>query len=374
VNPKIILLTRVLNRGGAQRQLVELAKAAQRRGVRAVVATFYANGPLEQELRQAHVPCYCLHKARRWDVAGFLWRAMRFVRRQHPDILYSYLGTPNIVTALLKPSLRHTRVVWGIRHSRIELQRYDWVARCCCWLERLLAPFADLIIVNSHAGFDYWATKGFPKNRMVVIPNGIDTNRFRPARDAGLRVRAEWGVAENEILIGLVARLDPAKDHAAFLRAAALLAQKHSNVRFVCVGEGPALYEERLRALSASLGLRGRVIWAGPRDDMPAVHNALDIATSSSSHEGLSNAIGEAMACSVPCVVTDVGDSARIVENTGVVVPPQEPQALADGWEWLLKQDIPKMGMQARARIVENFGVEELVERTMGEFRRIGSP
>ena len=134
-------------------------------------------------------------------------------------------------------------------------------------------------------------------------------------------MRLEWGIAECEKLIGQVGRLDPMKDHSTFLKAAALLAHERKDVRFVCVGEGPTGYRDELYSLAKTLGLASRLIWAGSRRDMPAVYNAFDVAVSSSRWgEGLPNVIAEAMACGVPCVVTDVGDSAFVVDKLGVVV------------------------------------------------------
>src|SRR5712692_4540998 len=118
---------------------------------------------------------------------------------------------------------------------------------------------------------------------MIVIPNGIDTELFRPDKERGLRVRTGWGITENQKLIGIVARLDPMKDHRSFLKAASLLAGERADVRFVCVGDGPDDYRQELRALGQQLGLTDKIKWAERRDDMPAVYNALDILVSSSS-------------------------------------------------------------------------------------------
>jgi glycosyltransferase involved in cell wall biosynthesis len=203
---------------------------------------------------------------------------------------------------------------------------------------------------------------------MVVISNGIDTERFQPDSEAGAKVRAEWGVSENTILIGLVGRLDPMKDHPTFLKAAALLSEERQDVRFVCVGVGEETYAKELYQLTNKLGILEQVIWAGGRSDMPKVYNALNIASSSSSYgEGFANVIGEAMACGVPCVVTDVGDSAWIVGDTGIVVPPKNPEALAAGWNSLLNlavTDQVALAEKARKTIVENFSLRNLVQKT----------
>jgi glycosyltransferase involved in cell wall biosynthesis len=137
---------------------------------------------------------------------------------------------------------------------------------------------------------------------------------------------------------------------------------------FVCVGDGEAGYRDEIRMLGDKLGLSKRLIWAGIRHDMRAVYNALDIVTSSSIYgEGFPNVIGEAMACGVPCVVTDVGDNARIVDDTGIVVPPNKPDALCDGWKRMLKSTSSiSAGRTAviREHIVDRFSIKRLIENT----------
>lgn len=210
---------------------------------------------------------------------------------------------------------------------------------------------------------------------MVVIPNGIDTERFHTDAEAGRQLRHAWGVEDDEILIGLVGRLDPMKDHPTFLHAAALLAQEVPAVRFVCVGSGSAAYQRELQALAAELDLADRVIWAGPASDMRAVYGALQIATSASAYgEGFANVLGEAMACGVPCVTTDVGDSARIVADTGAVVPPRAPLALVSAWQELIAMGAAGraiLGQRARARILATFSTTTLVSQHQILYERL---
>jgi glycosyltransferase involved in cell wall biosynthesis len=363
----IFFLIRSLHPGGAERQLIELAKGLDKARFHVTVATFYDGGELDAEIEGiAGITSLSLGKRGRWDVVPFMWRLWRAVLDAQPDILHGYMGVANELCLLLGKLLGR-RVVWGLRASNMDFSRYDrmssWVFKVGAWLSR----FPDLIIVNSEAGRAHHMTHGYCGAHMIVIPNGIDTKRYFPDPHAGRCVRAEWGVADDETLIGLVGRLDPMKDHPTFLRAAGLLVQERADVRFVCVGDGSGLYQGELLALSQSLGLGRQLIWAGLRHDMPAVYNALDILTSSSYGEGFSNVIGEAMACGVPCVVTDVGDSARIVGETGMVVPPGDPEALAVAWRGLLKLPEDQRVMLTRAaceRIKRNFRVSYLINKT----------
>jgi glycosyltransferase involved in cell wall biosynthesis len=186
-------------------------------------------------------------------------------------------------------------------------------------------------------------------------------------------------VSSGQILVGLPARLDPIKDHETFLRAAALARKSNERLRFVCIGGGDAEYSRRMAALSDTLGLHDAVIWAGERRDMPAVLNALDIVTLTSIGEGLSNAIGEAMASGVPPVVTDVGDMARLVGEAGSVVPVGDARAVADAWLALAADPARRAdaGAAARDHICRHYSLDiaaaamrELFEQVVSEHAR----
>ncbi|WP_235893090.1 glycosyltransferase [Pelomicrobium methylotrophicum] len=362
------LFIRSLDIGGAERQLVMLAKGLHARGVDVRVLTFYPGGALRPELEAAGIPVSDLDKRGRWDVLPFLWRLWRWLRRQRPDVLYSWLPTANTIAAIVGRFAAVPRIVWGVRASNVDAACYDWLHRVEQGLASRLAQLADSIVCNSEAGARWHEAMGYPAKPMVVIENGIDTAYFHFSEAERLRLRREWGVGEEEVLIGLVARLDPMKDHETFLRAAAILVKERNDIRFVCVGDGPDDYRARLHQLATDLDIAAHVVWAGPRNDLPAVYSALDIASSSSSFgEGFSNAIAEAMACERPCVVTDVGDSARIVGKVGEVSPPRDPVALAGAILKMLDRigQNADIGRQARARIVEEFSVDRMVSRTM---------
>ena len=359
---KVVLLVRDLDYGGAQRQLVVLAKGLHARGHEVVVAPFYSGGPLEQELLEAGVRIRPLQKRGRWDVLPFLFRLARVMREERPEILHSYLT--DLVTVILKPWFPSTKIVWGIRASNMDLSLYDRLTRISYQLTFRLSRFADAVIANSRAGRDYYVAQGYPRAKIVVIPNGIDTQRFRPDPEARRHVRSEWGIQDHEQVIGIVGRLDPMKDHPTFLQAASLLAQERKHLRFVCVGEGPVEYRDSLHQLTRSLKLTDQVIWSDGRSDMLAVFNALDLLVSSSAFgEGFGNVVAEAMACGVTCVVTNVGDSKWVVGGAGEVVPPRDPVALMNAMGKLLDRRL-HTPVQIRRRIVEQFSVEKLVADT----------
>jgi glycosyltransferase involved in cell wall biosynthesis len=307
-----------------------------------------------------------LAKRERWDLISFFVTLIKELKTIKPDILHGYLGESNLLTIFLKPFFPSTKMIWGLRNSNDENPDFHgWVGRLLGTLNRLLAPLADLIIVNSHAGQAYYSTEGYPADKMVVIPNGIDTEYFKPDREARAKVRAEWKISVDALSVGIVGRLHPMKDYPNFLQAAALLCQERKNIMFVCVGKGPEDYTRELQQLTAQLSLSEKVIWAGTRADMPAAYNALDIYVSASAYgEGFSNALGEAMACGLPCIVTDVGDSAWIVGDTGVIVPPKNPQALANAMKQIIDKIDDRHQESIRQRIIDQFSVPELAKKT----------
>lgn len=362
----IVFLIRTLTFGGAERQLVALARGLHQRGHRVRVVVFYAGGPLEPEVTAAGIPVLNAGKLGRWDLLSFVWRLTRILRNERPDIVHGYLGASNLLALALRLAHRG-RVVWGIRATDIKISPDDWLGRFEVKLAERTSRFANLIITNSYSGKRDVVARGFPPAKTIVIPNGIDVDRFQFDPGGRVSVRAELGLGEGDVLIGRVGRIYPQKDYPTFLRAAALIAESRPRVKFLCAGSGAPALESELKALSARLGLENRVIWSSARPDMPAVYSAMDLSVSSSAFgEGTPNVVAEAMACGVPCVVTDAGDSAMVTGDPGAVVPPGNPRALADAALALLDRieagSIDRTAL--RARIVSSLSLECLIDRS----------
>jgi glycosyltransferase involved in cell wall biosynthesis len=369
--PSIVFLTRALDIGGAQRQLVELALGLHRQGWSVRVLLFYGGGALEPQLKQAGVEVVSLGKEGRWAVLGFVRRLVKEIRRTRPDFVHGYLDVANMLLAALRPFFGGTRVVWGVRASYVDLSRYDTLARIVFHLGVLSSRLADLIICNSESGRVYHAAQGYPSERMTVIPNGVDSQQFRRSDSARSEIRDAWGIAADQKLVGIVGRLDPMKDHPNFLRAAAMVAASRQDLRFVCVGDGPPAYRASLEALAIELGVADRLLWAGARTDMWRVYNALDLAVSASAFgEGTSNAISEAMATGVPCVATDVGDAAALIGGLGRICPARDSAALAGAITAALSA-LPCDAEAIRGRMLSDFSPESLLRRTAEELSKL---
>jgi glycosyltransferase involved in cell wall biosynthesis len=363
---KILLFVRDLAIGGSQRQLAVLAAGLSRRGHDVAIVVLYAGGALET-LLDSGVRLLPIGKHGRWDVAAPLARLRRLFIGEHPDLVYAFLPTQTTLGALLLPPRLKTKLVFGLRAGGVQLNRYDALSALTYRSEAWLARRADLLIANARAVRADAAARGLPADRIAVVPNGIDTDTMRPDAAAGRALRRAWSISDEAFVTGCVARLDPMKDHANFLRAAADFAHTNPDARFVCVGDGSAAYRNELRALSNSLGLADRVVWAGEIGDVKAAYNAFDIATLSSAFgEGFPNVVGEAMACGIPVVATDIGDVRPIVGEQGETVPPKAPKLLCAGWDRLRRRLAKDPGLRRSARdaIVANYGLDVMVRRT----------
>jgi glycosyltransferase involved in cell wall biosynthesis len=238
--------------------------------------------------------------------------------------------------------------------------------------ESASSRFADAVIANSDAAREQSIARGFPPDRIHVVYNGINTDRFRRDPIARKMLRDDWSIGDDEVVIGRIGRMRPTKDYPTFLRAAAQAGAVRSDLRFVAVGDGPD--RESIHGLASELGLDDRLVWAGERSDIAAVMSALDIMVSSSTSESFANVIGEAMACGVPCVVTDAGDSAAIVGSTGVVASTGSAASVAESVLDLaerLEADGDRLRAEARARVESEFALDVMVERTERVFRDV---
>lgn len=362
---RVLFIVNSLGLGGAERQLCVLAAGLRRARHTVGVFTLIGGGPYaEQLVATTDVELLSVEKSGLLRVLRFFWRAARLIRRFRPEVIHGYMDDANLLAALMRAAAPCARIAWGVRNVEALFQPGDWSSPVVAQLCRPLSWFADVIITNSSQAVDSYAARGYPRHRMRVIPNGIDTDVFRPDAAGRGRVRAEWGIASDELLVGLVGRLAPRKDHKTFLAAAAQLAARRPDVRFVWVGDGEEPYRSTvLRAMRAS-GLGDRLRHVPERRDMAAVYSAFDLATLSSVTESFPNVVAEAMACGVPCVATDVGDARLILGPHGWAVPPRDPNALARAWDEALSARGASRSRACRAHIVDHFGVERLVART----------
>lgn len=349
---RLTFLIRDLNHGGAQRQLVTLAKALALRADFEVSVVHFYPGVFEAELKKAGIRTHCVGKQHRWDLLGFFGRLARCMRELRPNVIHGYLHESNLMTLFLKPLCGFPRIVWGIRDSKTDADTWGLLGKLSFRLNCLLSGFADVVIANSQAGRDYYVSHGYPRKRFKVVANGIDTEKFQPVTNDN-----------NGSTFTVVGRLHPIKDHATFLRALAFVPKALG--RFI--GDGDSEYAREMQQLANQLGISERVTWEAARNDLPVLYPTLDCLASTSSFEGFSNVIGEAMAAGVPCIASEAGDSAWLVGDTRWIFPPGSAEALAEKMRAFLRLDAQERrswGMQNRERILTHFTVSHMVERT----------
>jgi glycosyltransferase involved in cell wall biosynthesis len=360
----IVHLITGLETGGAERMLSRLVAHSDRGRFRSVVVSMTDPGNMASAVDQAGVELMTLGARRGVPDPRALLRFDRILRALRPDILQTWLYHADALGLLAKRCGRLPHLVWNIRCSDANL------SPVVAALRRILSwssAVPDAVIVNSHAGRRFHEKLGYRPRRWEYVPNGFDTSELRPNPLARRRLRAEIGADADTVVIGLPARHHPMKDHATFLAAAATLAAAQPKVRYALVGSGIDPSNRALVETIARFGLARHVRLLGERKDMAAVYAALDIAVlSSSSGEGFPNVLGEAMACGLPCVGTDNGDTPELIGNTGIIVPPRNPAALAAALEELLAlgPDARRsLGDRARLRIIRDFDLGSVVSR-----------
>lgn len=350
-----------LNAGGAERMLVNLVTRLDRSRFRNEVISLIEPGVMASELAAAEIPVINLNMRRGRPSMSGMVALVRHLRRSRPAILQSWLYHADLAATLASRAAPGSALIWNIRCSDLPGQSD---AGRLSWLVKLLARMSSwpqAVICNSDAGREYHKAFGYHPRQWVGIPNGVDTERFRPRPEARRQLRQEIGVAADDPVIGYVARFHPMKDVSTFLRAARLFADRHPNCRFVVCGDGFDRCNGEILALIAQAGLTDRVHLLSVRNDMEAVYPAFDVLALTSAYgEGFPNVLIEAMACGIPCVATDVGDSRAIVADTGLIVPPRDPDALARGWNIAMSPASQMMGQQARARAVDQFGIDRV--------------
>lgn len=306
----------------------------------------------------------------------FVLRLARWLREDQPDLISTWMYHADLIGGIAARLAGGIPVVWGIRQSDLNHEGNSHLTyltvKICGSLSRWLPA---KIICNSEAGRKFHVELGYASEKMVVIPNGYDLGTFRPDSAARETIRKELQLSNEVPIVGLMARFHPQKDHPNFVLAASLLHQDRPDVHFVLCGHGMDWENTKLTKWIEEAGIRSRFHLLGLRNDVPKLIAALDIACMSSSFgEGFPNVVSEAMCCEVPCVVTDVGDAAYIVGNTGRVVEPRNPNALAKALLELIElgpEGRSQLGIAARQRISEHFDLPKVVKQYESLFEEL---
>ena len=364
-----------LSTGGAEMMLLKVLERLDRRRFSPHVISLTTEGEIGARIEALGVPVECLGmRSGHFSPTKFL-RLVGRLRKLHPDAVHTWMYHADLLGGLAARLAGVRAVGWAIRHSNFSPSHSKrstlWVMKTCAVLSRRIPQG---ILCCSQIGKDIHVSAGYDEEKMVVIPNGFDLARFHPDADARVAMRAELGLSEDTLLVGLIARLDPQKNHAGFFEAAARIYRSRPDAHFLLAGAGVEDDNTALRGAIQDAGVVGNTHLLGRREDMPRLMAALDVLASSSFGEGFPNVLGEAMACGVPCVVTNVGDSAEIVGETGRVVAPGDMAALAqDIIEVLGLSDKERraLGARARERVQARYGIGSVVRHYEEFYERL---
>ncbi len=359
---RVVFLIRSLALGGAERQLINLVNHLDPKLIEPIVLTFYPGGDLESSVK-SNVKLISLNKRGRWNNLAFLFKLRSQLKRLKPEVVYSFLTTSNIFASLLRSFDSSFKLVWGVRSTTMDLKRFGVIAQVEGVVEGILKKSPDLVICNADAARDYRISRGYSKSRLAVVANGIDCEQFRPNTERGDSLRQQLQLTREHFIVGMVARFDPMKGYETFLEAAARAVSMSPNLRLLVMGSGNERYEQQLNDRSLKLNLQNRLVWV-KGVALQDFYNAIDVFTLSSLGEAFPNVLAEAMSCGRPCVSTDVGDAAKIVNQFGIIVPVKDAEALAKAW---IQMEQRRSQWDARTisdSIRNRFGLERYAEET----------
>lgn len=379
---KIVHVITNLETGGAEVNLFNVVRALDPGRFASHVVSLGHGGEFIDALRAAGVATTTLHSHPFLSLGvGPLAGVLRVLRKEKPDVVQTWLYHSDLVGGMAG-RLAGIPVIWNIRAPLLDgptgggsmSRRTTMVAHICAKLSRTVPR---RIISGSHAAMEACVRHGYPRDKFRLILNGVDSERSKPDPAARAELRAELGIAAATQVVGIVGRWAPAKDHETFLDAARRLLTTRPDVHFVLCGRG---VDDRNTSLTETIranGLAGRVSCVGFRTDVPRILAALDVLALSSNNEGFPNVLAEAMAAGVPCVATRVGDASLIVGDTGRIVPPRDPVAMAAALEELLALPpaaIHAMGLAARERIVTRFSLAAAIARYEQLYEEVARP
>lgn len=354
-----------LDTGGAEKALFNLLSGGLAKTTCCAVVSLLDEGVYGARLEQIGVPVYTLKMRRGMPGIRVLRDLRRIVREFRPDVLQGWMYHGNLAAqfaAIFAQS--DTRVCWNIRHSLYNLAWEGRLSRLLIRVGRFLSPRIDRIVYNSDTSRKQHEAFGYAAHRGVCIPNGFDLSKIQPHRSRDAEVREEFGFPPEAIVVGHVARFHPLKDHVTFLRAAVKVAHTDARARFLIVGRGVTSDNPQLAGIVPE-NLMSRFVFPGERRDIYRLMEAMNVFCVSSRSEAFPNVLGEAMASGVPCAVTNVGDCAHIVGETGVVVSPESSHEMAEAIHQLVTvpdNERTELGAAARKRVEDRFSLNAVVK------------
>ena len=370
---KVVLFTRSLNTGGAERQLCELAKYLALHDVDVTVITYYSGGKFEQEIAQfSEIKLISLGSKGAFYSAFLAIKVPLYCLRSKIDLLYCFIGSePAYLTSLICK----TKTIISIRGGVIDFKINSWKTKYLLKLGVYFSRKVNLIIANSSAGMEFYASLGYPKEKMIKMFNGIDIDRFTNSNITRQRMRDTLNISSTKFVIGYFARFHPEKGHQHLIEALSKLVIQKESWILLLAGGGNQEYKQSLKDLSCKLGLESQIVWLNDGLDMPSLYSVLDLAVMPSSpSEGFPNFLGEAMAMSLPCISTDVSESSTILGNSDYLVSYGDIHSLAERIEYFFNLSGDRraiIGSENRKRIETMFSVKVYGNKCMSALEEL---
>lgn len=372
---KVLHIIIGLNVGGAELMLKRLVESHyDNTDLRHSVISLTGTGKVGLQLQALGIEVHALGMRTPLGIPRVLWRLVWMLRTSRPDIVQTWMYHADLLGGLAARLAGNQNVIWGIRTSEVMAcgaRGTASVRKLCAWLSRFVP---HTIVCAADASRRAHIAVGYDASRMVVVPNGFDLAHLVATEAQREAMRLQCSLGTGIVTIGYLGRFHPDKDQENFVRAAGMVVKQYSKARFLMVGRDLDANNALLANWIARTGHADRFVLLGERADVPVCLAAMDLFCLSSRTEGFPNVVGEAMAMGVPCVVTDVGDAAMLVGDTGIVVPKEDSAALAQGLGQMLAMTSnarQQLGQKAKARIHAEFTIERARERFECIYQRI---
>jgi glycosyltransferase involved in cell wall biosynthesis len=364
---KILHIPTGLDVGGAEMMMQKVITYSNSKYQHEVIAIAPPppGDPVGEKLRSLGIKVTILNMSRGKLELDKVYRLRQLIKDSAPDVVQTWMYHADAIGGTMAKLAGVKHVAWSLHNANCDAESMGKTTAAVIQLcSKLSQVVPQAIHCCAHSTKSIHIANGYPAEKMVVVPNGFEMDLLQIDPHARQEINEELELPADTISIGYIARMHPIKDHHNFVKAAAIIAEKNPNARFILCGPNVTWENPLLANWIDASGYRDRFRLLGVRGDVPKINAALDIVASSSAGEAFPKTIGEAMCCGTPCVVTDVGDNRWIVGDTGIVVPFKDPQALAAGCQQLIDvgaAERARLGVAAREWIGSNFEMSGVV-------------
>lgn len=371
---RVIHVISGLSTGGAERALFNLLSGGLGEAGETLVLSLTDEGAFAEPIRKLGVTVCTLNMHGNFPRLAALIRLRKIVHDFKPDVIQGWMYHGNLAALMARLfAANKPKVVWNIRHSLYSLKTEKKTTRQVIRINRFLSAKVDCILYNSHLSRLQHASFGFTDDKAQVIANGFDTEALHPDNDQRSLIRKSLGIESDALVVGHVARFHPIKNHVGFLQAAVKVLETRQEVIFLLAGRDVGLDNPALSGIVPKT-MEKQFRFVGERRDVHDVMQAMDVFCLSSDSEAFPNVLAEAMSIGIPCVTTDVGDSANIIGDYGCVVPVGQPLMLAKEVNNLLslpETEKKQLGQLARQHIRSNYELSSIVEQYSNLYRHL---